>query len=67
MRYRSDPKSTRLAKDKRKMDDVLSPTKWLTIPEAAALAGVPVETVLESIMAGRIQAYYFAPETTTIH
>ena len=42
-------------------------TDWLTIREAAQLAGVPVATVLEWIRHGKVPVFYFATETETVH
>ena len=41
--------------------------KFVTIAEAAIVAGVPVSTVIEWIRQGKVKPYYFAAETTTIH
>ena len=40
---------------------------WLTVEEAARVAGVPVATVLAWIRNGRVPAFYVANETQTVH
>ena len=40
---------------------------WITVEEAAIVAGVTVATVLGWIRDGRVRVYYFASETETVH
>ena len=40
---------------------------WLTIEEAARVAGVPVATIIMWIEQGRVPAFYVANETQTVH
>ena len=40
---------------------------WLTISQAAEVAGVTVETVREWIRLGKVEVFYFGPETETVH
>ena len=40
---------------------------WLTVEQAAVVAGVPVATILEWIESGRVEAFHFGPETETVH
>ena len=42
-------------------------TDWLTVEQAAKVAGVPVATIIEWIEQGRVTAYYFVSETGTVH
>ena len=42
-------------------------TDWLTVEQAAKVAGVPVATIIEWIEQGRVTAYYFAAEGLTVH
>ena len=45
----------------------LADADWLTIEEAAEVAGVTVETVNEWIRLGKVEVFYFGPETETVH
>ena len=40
---------------------------WVTVEEAAIVAGVPIATVILWIEQGKVEAFYVAAETTTIH
>ena len=40
---------------------------WLTVEQASREAGVPVETILSWIKAGKVRVYHFGPETETVH
>ena len=39
---------------------------WLTVAQAAIVAGVPISTVVEWIKNGKVEAFHFV-ETSTIH
>ena len=41
--------------------------EFVTISEAAIIAGVPVSTVIEWIRHGKVKPYYFVAETKTVH
>ena len=42
-------------------------TDWLTVEQAAVVAGVPVATILSWIKEGKVRVYHFGPETETVH
>ena len=42
-------------------------TDWLTVEQAAVVAGVPVATVLAWIREGRVEVFYVARERKTVH
>ena len=59
-----------MAKVGRLMATTVSPDileDWLTIREAAQLAGVCEAVVIEWIRQGRVPAFYVATETETVH
>ena len=46
-------------------DDILE--NWVTIEEAATIAGVPIATVISWIASGKVEAFHFVTETSTVH
>ena len=40
---------------------------WLTVEQAAVVAGVPVSTIIAWIKAGKVPVYYVLPEPETVH
>ena len=42
-------------------------TDWLTVEQAAVVAGVPVSTIVDWIRTGRVIAYHVVKETEVVH
>ena len=40
---------------------------WLTVEQAAVVAGVDVKTILSWIKTGKVRVFYVLTETATVH